>query len=258
MTKPYPKYKSSGIGWIGNLPIHWKHGKIKYSTYVKGRIGWQGLRSDEFVDEGCFCVTGTDFKEGKIAWETCYRVSDGRYEEDPYIQLKEGDLLITKDGTIGKVALVKGLSGRATLNSGVFLTRPLMGEYLTDFMYWVLSSDVFQRYFDLTKSGSTIQHLYQNVFVDFCYPLPSVPEQQAIATYLDDKTRKIDTLIAKKQRLIELLKEQRTAIINQAVTKGINPNVRMKDSGVEWIGEIPEHWEVVGMTKYLQSIVDYR
>jgi len=142
-VSPYPNYRESDIRWLGRIPRHWDIGRIKYSTYVKGRIGWQGLRADEFIDEGPFLVTGTDFKDGFINWNTCYHVSQERYSEDPYIQLREGDLLITKDGTIGKVAVVKDISGPATLNSGIFLTRPLSGEYITRYMYWVLQSSVF-------------------------------------------------------------------------------------------------------------------
>jgi type I restriction enzyme S subunit len=243
--KKYDSYKDSGIEWIGEIPISWEVKRIKHTTYIKGRIGWQGMRSDEFLElSDSYVVTGTDFENGRIKWETCYQVPIERYDEDPFIQLKDGDLLITKDGTIGKVAVVENLPKIATLNSGVFLTRPIFDSYVPKFMYWILFSDVFKTFYDFNKSGSTIQHLYQNVFNEFKFPLPSHSEQTAIAKYLDQKTTQIDDLIAKKERLIQLLEEERTAIINQAVTKGLDPNVPMKDSGIEWLGEIPAHWEV--------------
>ncbi len=97
-------------------------------------------------------------------------------------------------------------------------------------------------------------HLYQDTFDNFSFPLPSINEQKPIVAYLDRKTTEIDNLISKKQKLIELLKEERTAIINQAVTKGLNPDAPMKDSGIEWIGEVPEHWEV----KRLKFISDFK
>lgn len=103
--KPYPVYKDSGVEWLGKVPEHWEVWKIKHSTYVKGRIGWKGLTSNDFLDEGAYLVTGTDFVDGKVNWETCYHVSYERFDEDPYIQLKEKDILITKDGTIGKIAI---------------------------------------------------------------------------------------------------------------------------------------------------------
>ncbi len=255
--RKYDSYKDSGVEWIGEIPISWEVKRIKHTTYVKGRIGWQGMRSDEFLElSDSYVVTGTDFENGRIKWETCYQVPIERYDEDPFIQLKDGDLLITKDGTIGKVAVVENLPKIATLNSGVFLTRPIFDSYVPKFMYWILFSDVFKTFYDFNKSGSTIQHLYQNVFNEFKFPLPSHSEQTIITNYLDQKTTEIDDLIAKKERLIQLLEEERTAIINQAVTKGLDPSVPMRDSGVEWLGEIPEHWEVKRMNFISTKIGD--
>jgi type I restriction enzyme S subunit len=243
--KRYKEYRISEIEWLGEIPDHWNLKRIKHTTYVKGRIGWQGLRSDEFLEKGdSYVVTGTDFNCGKVNWETCYQITKSRYDEDPFIQLKENDLLITKDGTIGKIALVKNIQGIATLNSGIFVTRPKTNDYITEFMYWVLQSDVFTSFINHNKSGSTILHLYQNVFNEFSFPCPLIEEQSLIAQYLDHKTTQIDKLISDKEKLIELLNEERTAIINQAVTKGLNPDVPMKDSGIEWLGDVPEHWEV--------------
>src|SRR5699024_1868802 len=136
---PNVKMKDSGIEWIGEVPEHWNTTKIKYTTYVKGRIGWQGLRSDEFTDVGPHLVTGTDFQDGFINWSTCHRISEERYEEAPEIQLKNNDLLVTKDGTIGKVAIVKDKPEKAILNSGVFVTRPYKETYLTEYLYWILN-----------------------------------------------------------------------------------------------------------------------
>lgn len=255
--KRYDSYKDSGVEWIGDLPSNWQIKRIKHTTYVKGRIGWQGMRSDEFLESSdSYVVTGTDFEKGLVKWDTCYQVPLERYEEDPFIQLREGDLLITKDGTIGKIAVVKNIPKIATLNSGVFLTRPLSDSYVPEFMYWILYSEVFKSFYDYNKSGSTIQHLYQNVFNEFKFPLPTIKEQTAIANYLDQKTTQIDDLIAKKERLIQLLEEERTAIINQAVTKGLDPTVPMKDSGIEWLGEIPAHWGVKRMNFISTKIGD--
>jgi type I restriction enzyme, S subunit len=248
--KQYPEYKESEIDWIGHIPINWVLKKIKHNTYVKGRIGWQGLKTDEYLTEGfAYLVTGTDFINGQINWKSCFYIDLSRYNEDPHIQLKEGDLLITKDGTIGKVALVKNMDKPSTLNSGIFLVRPKNGNYTTIFLYWVLCSPVFSGFFEYHKSGSTIGHLYQNVFVEFCFPVPPIYIQTQIANFLNYKTRQIDDLIDKKQKLIELLKEERTAQINQAVTKGLDQTVPMKNSGIEWLSEIPEHWDRVQLKR---------
>lgn len=254
--KKYNKYKPTGIEWIGYIPEHWEIKKIKYNTYVKARVGWHGLKSDEFFFEGdgAYCITGTDFNKGKINWKTCYKVAYERYDEDPYIQLKENDLLITKDGTIGKVSVVKGLNGKATLNSGVFVVRPLNADYTTDYMYWALQAPVFTEFVNFTSKGSTIIHLYQDTFINLPFVLPPLLEQVAIAAYLDDKTAKIDTLIRNKQKLIELLKEEKAALINEAVTKGINPHVPLKPSGIEWLGNIPAHWDVKKLKYVAKSV----
>src|SRR5699024_1309 len=156
---PDVKMKDSGVEWIGDIPEHWNKKKIKYTTYVKGRIGWQGLKSDEFIDQGPYLVTGTDFKDGRVHWDSCHHISEERYEEAKTSQLQENDLLITKDGTIGKVVLVKNKPEKAILNSGIFVTRSLKGEYINEYMYWILLSDIFKNYVNYMGTGSTIKHL---------------------------------------------------------------------------------------------------
>jgi len=154
--------KETGIAWIGSIPKSWNIATLKHTTYLKGRIGWQGLTTEEYLQDGDYLlVTGTDFDNGQIEWSRCAYVNNDRYEEDPYIQLKENDLLITKDGTIGKVAIVRRLPKPATLNSGIFITRPLHGQYRQDFLYWVLISDVFPEFISYSMVGTTINHLYQ-------------------------------------------------------------------------------------------------
>lgn len=240
----YESYKDSGVEWLEEIPNDWKLKKIKYSCYVKGRVGWHGLSSNEYSDEGAFLVTGTDLSDGIVNWVSCHHISFQRYEEDKYIQLKENDLLITKDGTIGKLAVVKNLPDKATLNSGIFLVRSLSSKLNILFLKYLLASNIFYKFLDYFQTGATVKHLYQETFGNFQYPLPSLEEQQKIVNFLDQKTAEIDEAIAKKQKLIELLQEQKAILINRAVTKGLNPNVTMRDSGIEWIVEIPEHWEI--------------
>ena len=254
--QPYPAYKDSGVEWLGEIPEGWGLTRLKFESLIKARVGWHGLKSDEFTDVGPYLVTGSDFKGPEIQWENCYHCENDRYEQDPYIQLQNGDLLITKDGTIGKVALVQNLYGKATLNSGIFVVRPLSNRYTSKFYFWLLQSTVFHGFVDFYKTGSTIAHLYQNVFENLAFALPSLTEQTQIASFLDHETARIDTLIAKQETLIALLKEKRQAVISHAVTKGLNPNVEMKDSGVEWLGEVPAHWEVSAMKHTVNAIGD--
>jgi type I restriction enzyme, S subunit len=241
----YPEYKKSGVEWLGEVPGHWAVPQIKRTTYLKARVGWKGLTSEEFREKSfAYLVTGSDFREKFVKWDACYQVEQDRYEDDPFIQLKNGDLLITKDGTIGKLAIVSNLDKSACLNSGIFVVRPL-STYTTEFMYWVLSSSVFSVFCDLESFGSTINHLYQNVFEQFTFPAPPESEQTQIAAFLDRETAKIDALVAEQRRLMALLKKKRQAVISHAVTRGLNPHAPMKPSGVEWLGDVPGHWEVI-------------
>ena len=248
----YSEYLDSELMWVREYPAHWSLTKVKYEAYVKARVGWHGLKTDDFTDVGPYLVTGSDFKSSVISWKDCYHCDLARYEQDPYIQLQNGDLLLTKDGTIGKIALVQGLGvdEKATLNSGVFVVRPLSNGFTTEFYFWLLESTVFKKFFDYFKTGSTIVHLYQDTFVNFSYASPPLIEQTQIANFLDYETAQIDTLIDKQQTLIQLLKEKRQAVISHAVTKGLNPDAPMKDTGVEWLGEVPEHWEVKRIKHY--------
>lgn len=240
----YPKYKASGVEWLGEVPEHWAIPQIKRTTYLKARVGWKGLTSEEFRDNAfAYLVTGSDFRGKFVEWDKCYQVERDRYEDDPFIQLENGDLLITKDGTIGKLAIVSGLDRPACLNSGIFVARP-RNAYSSAFMYWILSSRVFSVFCDLESFGCTINHLYQNVFERFAFPAPPESEQTAIAEFLDRETGKIDELVAEQRRLMELLKEKRQAVISHAVTKGLNPHAPMKPSGIEWLGDVPVGWAV--------------
>lgn len=242
--KSYELYKYSGLQWIGDIPEHWDRKKIKYTTYVKGRIGWQGLKSDEFIEEGPYLVTGTDFENGLINWDKCYHISEKRYKEAPAIHLKENDLLITKDGSIGKLAMVISNPEQALLNSGIFVTRPLKNEYYSKYLYWVLESNVFKDFITYYETGTTIKHLYQEIFANFSYPFPNKKEQINISNFLDIKCSKIDQVIDLKIQQIETLQHYCQSLITETVSKGLNPNIKMKKSGVEWIGDIPEEWKI--------------
>ena len=244
--KQYEAYKDSGIQWLGKIPSHWNVVPLKYNLSLKGRIGWNGLKSDEFKEESfAYLVTGQDFIKADIDWSKCYQIDKERYEEDPFIQLANGDLLVTKDGTIGKVAKVSRLDKPACLNSGIFVVKKIKDAFIQDFLYWTFVSSQLIDFNNFNSTGSTIQHLYQNVFENMPLLVPSITEQQAIASYLDYKVGQIDAAIAEKEQMLEDLKAYRSAIISEAVTKGLDKNVEMKDSGNDIIGNIPKRWKVV-------------
>ena len=243
--KKYEAYKNSGIEWIGEIPTGWNVIPMKHYFYMKGRIGWQGLKADEFIEEGPYLVTGTDFDNGKVCWERCYHISEERFNEAPEIHVQQGDLLITKDGTVGKLALIDEKPEKVSLNSHLLILRPVKGEIDNHFVYWALQSMIFKDYTGLASSGSTMASLSQEKIGEFPLLLPTATEQQSIASYLDYKVGQIDASVSAINTQINELKAYRQSIISEAVTKGLNPNVPMKDSGIEWIGEIPEGWEVI-------------
>lgn len=246
-------YKDSGIEWIGEIPYDWDVNKIKYTSTLHGRIGWQGLTSEEYIDEGPYLITGTDFQNGEIDWDSCVHISEERWAQADKIQIKDGDLLITKDGTVGKTAIVTNLNDKASLNSGVLLIN--LQTHSKKYLYWLLNSKVFWEWFDITNSGnSTILHLYQKDFDNFSFPIPSLQEQAAIADFLDKKNAEIDAITEKITQQIQTLKDYRHSLITQTVTKGLDKTVAYKDSGIEWIGEIPEGWDISKIKYEIQSI----
>lgn len=175
----------------------WIETNLAKKSKLKARIGWQGLTTAEYLDHGfAYLVTGTDFKIGKIDWNNCCFVDKARYEQDSNIQIKNKDLLITKDGTIGKIAYVSHLDSPATLNSGVFVVRPINASaYVSEFVYHIMNSFIFEEFLSKLAAGSTINHLYQKDFIGFTFRTPQdLKEQVAIAQVLSDMDTEIEQL----------------------------------------------------------------
>jgi type I restriction enzyme S subunit len=190
------KYKKTELGII---PSDWEVKNLSDNFTLKARIGWQGLTTAEYLKTGDFgLVTGTDFKNGYIDWDNCVYVEKNRFIQDKNIQLKVRDVLVTKDGTIGKVAFVDKLPNPTTLNSGVFVVRPKNENIDNKFFYYLLMSSYFDVFLAKITAGSTITHLYQKDFVTFNFVLPSISEQTLIATALSDA----DALISNLEQLI--------------------------------------------------------
>ena len=186
---------------------------LSKNSKLKARIGWQGLTTAEYLDEGySYLITGTDFKDGQIDWNGCHYVDYNRYEQDPNIQVSNGDLLLTKDGTIGKVAYVADLTRPATLNSGVFLVKPITDAYIAHFMFYVLESSVFKDFLQQLSAGSTINHLYQKDLVKFdLYVPPTKEEQEAIAGILfdmDSDIHRLEKKLSKYQKIKQGMMEE--------------------------------------------------
>lgn len=199
---------------LGLLPNCWGIESVE-NMFLKARIGWQGLTTSEYLSFGDYClVTGTDINGGVVNWKNCFYVEKNRYDQDKNIQLKNGDLLITKDGTIGKVAIVEELKKPATLNSGIFVLREKVFPINSKYLYYVFLSKLFKKFISDLTAGSTIVHLYQKDFVKFKFPYPDIKEQKNIAEALSN----IDELISNQEKLIEKKRAIKQGVMQELLT----------------------------------------
>ena len=191
----------------------WEERKLSELATMNARIGWQNLRTSEFLDNGDYMlITGTDFKAGEIDYSNIHYVEKERFEQDKKIQISNKSILITKDGTLGKVAYVEGLTMPATLNAGVFNVR-VKEDLAIDskYLFHYLKAPFLLKFADQRSTGGTIKHLNQNVLVEFPIPLPSLGEQHKIAGLISN----FDNTIALHQRKLDLLKEQKKGFLQK-------------------------------------------
>jgi len=250
----YEKYKDSGVEWIGEIPEGWYIEKLKYIADAHpSNIDKKSIDGEETV---FLCNYVDVYNNEYIDSSLSFMKATANQDKIQKFILKKDDVIATKDSEtpddIGNPALV--IENLDNVVCGYHLThikpKAISGRYL--FRYF--QTKYLRSYFEVSANGITRYGLGVDKFNSALILNPPQGQQTAIANYLDRKTAEIDKLIAQKERLIELYEEERTAIINQAVTKGIDPDVRLKDSGIEWLGEIPEGWEV----KKLKYMADAR
>lgn len=230
--KPYPAYRPSGVEWIGDVPSDWEIARIKHTS---------SLRADRCTDApDDFQYIGLEDVESGTGQ---YRPTAGsaRQNEDSTVGVfKSGDVLYGKLRPYLKKAIVSEANGVCSTEFLVLQPKTVLAPWLHQ---WLLTTGVTQQ-IEAGCEGSKMPRADWEHVGSIHIPSPSVSGQSEIIVALDRETKRIDSLIAKKTRFIELLKEKRLALITHAVTKGLDPNVKMRDSGVEWIGEVPEHWSV--------------
>ena len=201
---------------------------------MHARIGWQNLRTSEFLDSGDYLlITGTDFNDGAINYSTCHYVSKYRYEQDRNIQIRNGSILITKDGTLGKVAYTQGLSIPATLNAGVFNLEIRNGKNVdSKYLFHFLKAPFLMDYVDKKATGGTIKHLNQNILIDFPVAMPNLDEQRKIGLYLHS----FDNLITLHQRKYDKLVNVKKAMLEKMFPKDGSdvPEIRFKGFTEAW------------------------
>ena len=246
--KKYDNYKDSGIEWLGEIPSNWKVTKLKFIGDAIGGLTYSPNDVVENESEGKLVLRSSNIQDGKLSLKDNVYVNLDISEK---LTLKKGDILIcSRNGSqhlIGKNICIDERTEGNTFGAFMMIFRSKYFSFLNHFF----NSPIFTSQSGLFLTA-TINQLTSSTLNNFYIAIPdSISEQTAIANYLDHKTTQIDTLIAKKEQFISLLQEERTAVINQAVTKGLDPKVKMKDSGIEWLGEIPEHWEVAKFNLYV-------
>ena len=220
----------------------WEQRKLSEISTMHARIGWQNLRTSEFLDSGDYMlITGTDFNDGAINYSTCHYVERERYEQDKHIQIKNGSILITKDGTLGKVAYVQGLSMPATLNAGVFNVEiKNKTEVDNKYLFQYIKAPFLMNYVNKKATGGTIKHLNQNILIDFIILMPSKVEQEAIGNYFEQ----LDHLITLHQHKLEKLKNIKNSMLEKMFPKNYKdvPEIRFSGFTEAWeqrkLGEI--------------------
>ena len=243
----YETYKPSGIDWIGKVPTDWKTLRIKnVASIVNGSTPSSSV--EEYWDGDIIWVTPGDFnKFDKIIDDSESKITEAGYKSCGTSMVPVGSVVITTRAPIGNV-LIAGKE--LCTNQGCKTLVPNRVE--SRFLYYIISISSIE--LNILGQGTTFLELSKESLGTFKLPLPKYDEQLTIANYLDDQTQKIDRLIANKKAQAEKLKELRQIEINYAVTKGLNPNAEMKDSGIEWLGKIPKHWT----TKRMKDVASVR
>ena len=246
----YPKYKDSGIEWLGEIPEHWEVIRVKTlegndtEVVQTGPFGAQ-LHASDYVDEGVPLVLIRNVVNLQIDDTNIPRITHEDAERLSTYRLEVGDIAFSRVGSIGRIALCTERE-RGWLISGQMLRLRIRNPKLNSrFSMHAFSSAAVLTFVALQSVGSTRESINTDILRNMPLPIPPSDEQRAIAAFLDRETERLDALIARKVQQIELLQEKRAALISHTVTKGLDPNAPMKDSGVEWLGEIPVHWEVV-------------
>ena len=238
--KRYEKYKDSGVEWVNKVPISWNKSKVAWSFKCIGSGGTPKSSNEQYYNDGTinWLLTG-DLNDGYII-ETSKKVTDVAIKENSTLkEFKENSIVIAMYGaTIGKLGITKI---RTTTNQACCVMSEPIDTNIRFMYYWFLGNR--KEIINLSQGGGQ-PNISQSIVKSLLFYKPSLGDQEKIADFLDRKNIEIDNLIQDKENLIELLKEQRQAIITESVTKGLDKNVSMKYSGVEWIETIPEHWNV--------------
>jgi len=248
----YPKYKSSGVDWLGDVPEHWEI--VPFYHSIKFQEG-PGIMAVDFREEGVPLLRVSCVQERWVTLDGCNYLDPEKVSlRWDHFRVESGDLLISASASMGTICEVDSNAAGSIPYTGLIRLTAKTTATTKDYIRAVLGSSLFTTQIDLLKAGATIQHFGPSHLSQMKVLLPPLSEQSAIASFLDHETGKIDGLVEEQRRLIALLKEKRQAVISHAVTKGLNPLAPMKPSGVEWLGDVPEHWELFSLKRDLDFL----
>jgi len=247
----YEEYKESGIGWTPRIPIDWSTGALRWLAMVYAG-GTPDKRKEEYWDNGTVPWLNSGAVNQQYITRASALITEEAFENSSAKWIPEQSLVIALAGQGKTKGMVAQLGIRATCNQSMAAIVPGKG-LVPRFLFWWLTSN-YQNIRNLS-GGDLRDGLNLQLIGAVPCLLPALEEQKAIASFLDQETSKIDALVAEQRRLVELLKEKRQAVISQAVTKGLDPNVPMKPSGKMWIGDIPAHWSCTALTRIAERVV---
>jgi type I restriction enzyme, S subunit len=243
-SAPYPKYRDDAPDWLPRLPHHWKRSRLKFQTTFMISGGTPSTVVDHFWGGDIPWVSSKDMKLSVISRTEDYITSEGLNASAAKLVPPNSMLMVVRSGILRHTIPV-ALSGRDVAINQDIKAIGFRPNFEPGYCRWFiegLQSELLSRW---SMIGCTVESLDFETFANEEFPLPPLPEQRAIVAFLDRETARIDGLVERKRRLLALLEEKRLAVITHAVTKGLDPKAPLRDSGIDWLGKVPKHWEVV-------------
>ena len=260
---PYPGYKPSAVSWLGDVPQHWRVSPVKHCYEVQ--LGKMLQNTPKSVDD----EEVPYLKAVNVQWFSVQNADSPTMWANPreikQFGITKGDLLVCEGGEGGRCGLISSDIEGYIIQNALHRVRP-KGLGTNPYLQYAMYAAAEYGWFDALNNKATIAHFTSEKLGAFLIPLPPLPEQRAIVRYLDHVDERIQRYVDAKEKLVALLEEEKQAVINRAVTRGLDPNVRLKPSGVDWLGDVPEHWEmrrlktvgeaVIGLTYRPQDLTD--
>lgn len=256
--KRYQEYKSSGVAYLGDIPAHWEILRLKWAVSKIGSGKTPRGGGEVYSESGVLFLRSQNVHFDGLRLDDVVYIDDATNAEMAYSSVQPNDVLLNITGeSLGRCCVVPIGNPKANVNQHVCILRPRPARVLADYLSSCIASSIVQAQIFSSENGVSREGLNYTQTANLLFATPSnLSEQRAIAAFLGRETARIDALIRHKERLIALLEERRQSAISQAVTRGLDPTAPLKDSGVPWLGMVPEHWDIV-RAKFLFRPTEY-